>query len=113
MVTKLGVVGAIFFCLGLIAGFVPFSSNVNYCGSAFVPSSVEQEYAPVIDMFERYSPGPPPLIAESLCDELRWLIRIPAVGLVAAGGSVLIGAWYAATQAAGRARASGRPTPWA
>lgn len=111
MVTKLGIVGAILLGVGLLAGFVPFTSGFYDCGSAFVPSSREQESARVKDVYRRYSPGPGPYLPASQCDERRWLVRIPAFGLVAAGGAVLISRWYVATQSAGRARAGWPTTP--
>lgn len=111
MVKTLGIIGAILFGVGLIAGFAPFTSGYYYCGSAFVPSSPEQEFARASELNDE-EPGlftfrTPP---ESFCDELRMLVRIPAFGLASAGGVALISCWYIATQAAGRARAGRRTT---
>ncbi|MEQ7127568.1 hypothetical protein ABN034_23880 [Actinopolymorpha sp. B11F2] len=117
MATRLGIVGAVLFGVGLIAGFVPFTSYGYDCGSAFVPSSYEREYARVNDarvngLADRQPGGAIRIVdpPASQCDELRWLVRIPAVGLVGAGGIVLARRWYVATQSAGRARTGGLPT---
>ncbi|MEQ4208332.1 hypothetical protein ABN028_29670 [Actinopolymorpha sp. B17G11] len=111
MVTKLGIVGAILLGVGLIAGFVPFTSGFYDCGSAFVPSSHEREFARVNDLAD-LQPGRPTVDPPaSQCDDLRLLVRMPAFGLVAAGGAVLISRWYVATQSAGRARAGWPTTP--
>jgi hypothetical protein len=107
MATRLGIVGAFLLGLGLLAGFVPFTSGIYDCGSAFVPSSREQEFARVKDMQKRYGSPGPYLPACPYCDDLRWLVRIPAFALVGAGGIVLVRCWYVATQSAGRASRAG------
>ncbi|MEQ4210446.1 hypothetical protein [Actinopolymorpha sp. B9G3] len=107
MVKTRGIIGAVLFGVGLMAGFVPLSGGSYDCGSAFVPSSDEQarggmtkwadaEHGLLIEIVD---------MPESRCDDLRWLVRIPAFGLVGAGGIVLVRRWYVATRSAGRARA--------
>ncbi|MDI3341963.1 MAG: hypothetical protein QJR03_15680 [Sphaerobacter sp.] len=56
---------------GLVVGFTPVSSQGVSCGSPYAPAS-----AP----------------AQSFCDEVRSLVRAPALALTLVGGAMLLGA---------------------
>jgi hypothetical protein len=113
MVKTRGFVGAVLFAVGLTAGLVPFSGGTYDCGSAFVPRSDELVRGGVT----KWADAEHGLLTEfvdmpeSRCDDLRWLVRIPALGLVGAGGIVLISYRFVAARSSRRARAGEPTTP--
>ncbi|MET7338725.1 hypothetical protein [Nonomuraea sp. NPDC005650] len=66
---------------GVLTGLLPVTSDGDECGSAFVERTRD----------ELLSDGEPKA-ATGGCDDVRNLVRIPAIVLMAAGGATLCGA---------------------
>ncbi|MGW5259725.1 hypothetical protein ACWEQG_02040 [Microbispora sp. NPDC004025] len=86
MTKVLGWIGALVLVAGLLVGFIPVSSSGVTCGSAFVESREAFVHDLTESMFNRVSS-----VAQA-CEDLRSLVRIPAIVLVVIAVILLFGA---------------------
>lgn len=92
-------VGGVLLAAGLLLGFLPISASGGNCGSAFAPSQSAAVDDLVYLMQGLRSPG-----REAACDEAVSARRAPALAVGTPGLLLLVGAGYAAAQAADRAK---------
>ncbi|MEV1003874.1 hypothetical protein [Nonomuraea sp. NPDC050202] len=80
----MAVVALILIGSGVLTGFLPVTSGGQDCGSAFV-EAVPDDALPSIASYAR-------LFLSDGCTDVRSLVRIPAIVLLAAGGAALCAA---------------------